>query len=394
MPTPEHDAAVVPSDAGGRDAAVDLPDAWSAGADAWTADPDAAPAADSGTDAGPSTPVCPYAAALQTAIDAQAVRQGASGAAVGIDMPGCLWRGATGVADRATGRVMLENDRFRIASMTKTFTAAVVLLLVDEGVIGLDDRLDAYVVFPRGAAVTIRQLLSHMSGIYDYYNSPPVMADYQRVWTRQEVLDVAQAQPLSFAPGTSYSYSNTNFFLLGMVIESATGQSYEHEVRTRLLEPLHLDDTYVDGLESLPGGFVRGYEHISTGSYIDMTDAFDPSLSWAAGGVISTVEDLDDWARALFTGSVLSAAMRTEMLTPQPLPAGGVAPYGLCIQIQVLPSGLGTFYSHAGRIQGFNTMFGYLLDHDVVTVALANDQDAAASPFMTDSWQVAGLLGP
>jgi D-alanyl-D-alanine carboxypeptidase len=400
------DAFLVELDGALSDAGVDAAlddasgpgiDAWSAeldasGPDAWSADPDdaSAPPIDGGTDAFVAPPVCPFASDLQASADAELARQGITGVALGIDMPGCLWRSASGIEDRSTGRAMLASDRFRIASITKTFTAAVVLQLVDEGRLHLTDTLSTFVAFPGGDAITIRQLLAHTSGIYDYFNSPPVEAAYGRVWTREEVIDVARAQPPVFAPGSNWGYSNTNYFLLGMIIEAVTGNPYHHEVRTRLLEPLGLDDTYVAGPESLPGGVAHGYERVS--AFVDRTDLVDPSLTWAAGGIVSNVEDLDGWARALFTGDVLSVATRTAMLTPEPLPGGRTAPTGLGVWIDNLPRGLGRYYSHIGRVPGYYTMFGYLADHDAVMVELTDDTDGAPNPFMTDMWSVVGLL--
>jgi D-alanyl-D-alanine carboxypeptidase len=374
------------------DAAIGEDDAAAVGSDAWSSELDVGPPpADTGSDASLPTRVCPHAAALQASTDAELARQAISGVALGIDMPGCEWIGASGVADRSTSRAMVAPDRFRIASITKTFTAAVVLQLVDEGTLRLTDRLSSYVAFPGGDGITIRQLLAHTSGIYDYFNSPPVMAAYDEPWTRRQVLDVAAAQPLAFVPGAEWDYSNTNYFLLGLVIEDVTGRPYHEEVRRRLLVPLGLDDTYLAGPESLPGGLVRGYDQVG-GSFVDVTDSVDPSLTWAAGGIVSTVEDLDDWTRALFTGDVLSVATRTAMLTPEPLPGGRVAPNGLCIQVQSLPRGLGTFYSHTGRLPGFFTMLGYLPTHDAVMVELTNDEDGGPNPFMTEMWEAVGLL--
>lgn len=343
-----------------------------------------------GADAGPPALACPFDAALQANTDAELLRQGISGVTLGIEMPGCTWISAAGLAERSPARAMVPNDRFRIASITKTFTAAVILLLVQEGRLALTDLLTTHVVFPGAEAVTIRHLLTHTSGIYDYYNSPVALADLGRPWTRAEVIDIARAQPLAFPPGTREAYSNTNFFLLGMIIEAVTGNAYHDEVRRRLLTPLGLSDTYVAGVESLPGEIAHGYTR--TASFSDETYLVDPSLTWAAGGIVSTTPDIMVWTRALFAGSVLSPAMRTAMLTPEPLPGGLVATHGLGPKIQTLPMGLGRFYSHGGRLHGYFGLMGYLVDRDAVMVEQTNDTNGGPNPFMTQMWMAAGII--
>jgi len=382
------DGAAAPPDSGATSDAAELGDAGApdgasrladAGVvDAWV-DPDAGPP-------------CAFASMLQAATDAELARQVTTpGVTLGIDMPGCTWLGAAGVSDRVTGRAMTTTDAMRIASITKTFTAAVILQLIAEGGLHFSDSLRSFVAFPGVGTITVRNLLAHTSGIYDYYNSAPVLASLGRSWTHEEVIDVARAQPLAFVPGTMQQYSNTNYYLLGMIIESVTGHPYEVEVRSRLLAPLDLHGTYVAGVESPIGTLARGYDHTS-GTPMDVTDLVDPSLTWAAGGIVSTAPDLLVWTRALLAGGVLSPTMRDAMLTPEPLTGGGTGSIGLGIQTQDLPGALGRFDSHLGRLQGYYGMVGYLVAQDTVTVQLTNDQDGAPNPFMTDMWMVVGFL--
>lgn len=399
---PPEDAPPAMADAGATDDALramtdadSMPlDASLSMDDGGATPPDAPPPP---TDAGamPDAPValvCPMGDALGAAIDRERVRLGITGAIGRFSMPGCEWTGASGVSDRATGRAVVPTDRYRVGSITKTFTAVVILQLMEEGRISLDDRLSSFVTFPGGDGITIRHLLSHTSGIYDYYGSPAVVADQSRPWARDEVIAVAAAQPPLFAPGANWAYSNTNYFLLGMVIERITGNAYHVEVRRRLLTPLGLDETYLEGPESLPGGLVvRSYEHRS-GPYVDITALTHPSLGWSAGSYISTAEDMEDWGRAVFTGSVLSPATRALMLTPTALPGGRTGQTGLCIFVQNLGATLGTLYSHHGWFGGFRTVMGYLPAHDAMTVAFSNDDGGPANPLMTGMWMAAGLL--
>jgi D-alanyl-D-alanine carboxypeptidase len=336
-------------------------------------------------------PTCAAAADLEAMTTAELARQGISGVALGVDMPDCRWTDAAGIADRAASAEMTRDNRFRIASITKTFTAAIVLQLVDEGAIALTDTLDEFVEFPAGDTIMIENLLAHSSGIPDYFNRAEVESRYLDVWTHEQVIDIARGLPLEFAPGSRHQYSNTNFYLLGMVIESVTGHTYESELRTRLLVPLGLDDTLLATATSSDAGLARGYEETDD-VFVDVTDAVDPSLTWAAGGIISTVDDLVTFERALLVGDLLSDATRLEMLTPVALPGGITSPYGLGIAIQTLPRGLGLFYSHLGRLPGYYGMVGYLVESNQITVELTNDTNGGPNPFMTGAWGVLGML--
>lgn len=388
------DARVVASDGGLEDGSVDASgpavDAASGPTDGATSDaPSDLDAVVVPADAGPA---CPSSSALQSATDAELAHQATTpGVTLGIDMPGCTWMSAAGVADRSTSAALDATSAMRIASITKTFTLAVVLQLIEEGRLHFDDPMTTWVAFPGGGAITVRHLLAHTSGLYDYYNSPPVLASLGTPWTHEQVIDVARAQPLAFAAGTMQRYSNTNYYVLGMIIEAVTGHPYEVEVRTRLLDPLGLNGTYVAGVEAARGHLARGYDHTS-GTPVDVTDVVHPSLTWAAGGIVSTTPDLLVWTRALMVGDVLTPTMRTAMLTPEPLTGGGTGSIGLGVQTQMLPGALGTFDSHLGRLQGYYGMIGYLPSHDAVTVQLTNDQDGAPNPFMTDMWMVVGIL--
>ena len=307
---------------------------------------------------------------LQAALDAGRASQAVSGAAARLDSPACTWSGGAGLADRRAGRAVTPGERFRVGSVTKTFTAAVVLQLVDEGRLALDDRLSDHVAFPGGDAITVRHLLSHTSGIYNYTDSPLVRADSDRAWSVQEILEVAAAEPRAFAPGTAWDYSNTNYILLGLIIEQVTGQPYHREVRARLLEPLGLDDTFLEGAEPIPDGYARGYER-RDGELVDITDEFHPSLAWAAGAMVSTVGDAAAWARALYAGDVLAPATRAEMLTPTALPGNATAPYGLGVFVE--QTALGPIYGHGGTIHGFQARMAYLPDVDLALAAVVND---------------------
>ena len=264
---------------------------------------------------------------LQAGID-----RGLIGVALAVDQGGeVLFDGAAGLANGETQTPLSPTDRFRIYSITKTFTAVLVLQLVDEGVLSLDDTVTEWLDDPAVARIpnveqiTLRQLLTHTSGVYDYYNgadSPFVDdaitgegADWSKVWTPQELLAYVDGtrQEADFAPGQGVNYSDTNYILLGLIVEQAGGQSIPEQLHTRILDPLGLTDTFFAAAEPVPGGTVAGYHRLGD----ELIDVSGINLSWAStqGGMVSTAEDLARFADALFGGDLIEPASLEAMLT-------------------------------------------------------------------------------
>jgi D-alanyl-D-alanine carboxypeptidase len=219
-------------------------------------------------------------------------------------------------------------DRFRIYSITKTFTAIVTLQLVDEGLLTLDDLVTDWLTdpvvlsIPHIDQITLRQLLTHTSGIYDYFddNSPFFQdaffgptADWSKVWTPLELLAYADGthQAPYAAPGVASHYSNTNYILLGLIVERATGNRYVDELQRRILDPLDLDETMLASDEPAAGATVDGY-HLIDGSLVNVSET-NTSWAWTAGGMVSTTSDMARFAAAAFGGTLLSPAMAAEM---------------------------------------------------------------------------------
>jgi D-alanyl-D-alanine carboxypeptidase len=238
--------------------------------------------------------------------------------------------------------LLLAGDRFRIGSITKTFTAAVLLQLVGENALALDDPLDRhYLGFPRGDVLTLRHLASHTSGIYDVAYDGEVVGNSHEKWDPDDLIAIAAAEPALFAPGAEYSYSNTNYLLLGRVIENATGRSFAGEVRARLLDRFRLEDTFVETDEPVPGGMARGY---FVGA--DLTDQIDPSTGWAAGGMVSNATDVVRWLELLVDGPVHAPELRDAM-QERARPADGSKPnYGIGLHLEA--SEHGVLYGHSG----------------------------------------------
>lgn len=204
---------------------------------------------------------------------------------------------ASGYADVVEGRPMRVDDKFRAGSQMKSFTAAIVLQLVQEGRFGLDDLVDDLLpgVIPHGygAGVTVRHLLQHTSGLFNFDNDPRVLAPYfagdmAHRWTPQQLLDMAFEHEPVFPPGTGFQYSDTAYLLAAYVVEAATGNSFDHELRTRLLRPLGLRNTSLPTVSAIAGRHAHGYMMFGDPPVNTDLTGIHP-FSWAGGGIVTTV---------------------------------------------------------------------------------------------------------
>ncbi|UPZ33232.1 beta-lactamase family protein [Streptomyces sp. LRE541] len=307
-----------------------------------------------------------------------ALTQGAPGAMARIDDNGTVHKVAEGVADRGTGRAIDNADRFRVGSVTKSFTAVVLLQLVDEGVLALDTSVNTYLpgLLPDDR-ITVRHVLSHRSGLYDYTNDmfantvPGFEAVRNKVFSYQELVDLSLKQPLGNAPGAAYSYSNTNFVVGGMLIEKLTGKSVRSAYKSRIIKPLGLKDTsYVHPTTAIAGRHTKGYlpPDVADGTLVDSTEQ---TVSWAqsAGAVISSTRDLDTFFSALLRGRLTSAAQLEQM--QQWTPVNSTQGYGLGLRRRDLSCGV-SVYGHTGTVQGYYTYSFTSKDGSRSVTALAN----------------------
>ncbi|RMI38714.1 class A beta-lactamase-related serine hydrolase [Actinomadura harenae] len=262
---------------------------------------------------------------------------------------------AAGVRDIERGGRPSPDGYFRIGSVTKSFVATVVLQLVDEGKVRLDDPIARHLpgVVPDGEHVTVRRLLDHTSHLPDYMSEPGYSTNRWRGDARfrsyrpGELLKVAFAKTLP-ADG-KWHYSNTNYVVLGLLVQKLTGRTYGEEVRRRILRPLGLRHTVVPGdRPGVPSPHANGYEPIP--QLVDAT-RMNPSLDWAAGEMISTAGDLERFFSALLGGRLTSAASLRAMRTPVETGAG--FDYGLGLQAYHLPCG--TVWGHSGELIGYLT---------------------------------------
>jgi D-alanyl-D-alanine carboxypeptidase len=327
-------------------------------------------------------------AGLQQTLDEWRERSGASAAVLAVDGPGTTWTGSSGTRRPGAGAVVTTRDRFRVASITKLFVATVVLQLVEEGQVELGDPLAEYVPgFPRAERITLRQLLAHTSGVPDYTQiegfGRQLLEDRERVWTVAEVLALAGDRQAEFEPGEDYAYSNTGFVLLGEVVRVATGTSWAHQVRTRILDPLDLRDTYVAGTDDAvhQPPVVPAYFDVDGDGFQENVETGGPwpaeeTTEGAAGAMVSTAGDLLRFGDALFRGRLLDDASLAAMTREGPHHPRNSG-YGLGLEVQRRDYRT-TTWGHGGFVPGFRSTLRYLPDHDVLVVALVNDSLADA----------------
>jgi D-alanyl-D-alanine carboxypeptidase len=241
-----------------------------------------------------------------------------------------------------------------------------VLQLVDENMVALDDTVERWLpgVLPNGAGITVRQLLNHTSGLYNYSSDPNVLAPYMEGNLTQSfdpadgVQVAADNDPL-FAPGTALSYSNTNYLVLAMIVEAATGNSFESELISRIVEPLGLEDTSYTTSPEITGPHTHGYILLDGQQPIDVTP-WNPALFGASGAILSTADDVARFYQALLQGELLSADQLTSMMTIDPVATGGVPDagtlgggWGLGLLREEFPCGVA--WGHDSEIPGYMT---------------------------------------
>ena len=293
---------------------------------------------------------------VQRALDEMA-RTGAQGVQVRITDGRQRLTARSGTAEVGSPRPVPVDGRFRVGSITKTFVSTVVLQLVGEGEVDLDAPVSRYLpgLLPDGDRITVRHVLQHTSGLYNYTDSLPLNSDdlltiRYKTWAPAELIALSTAKPLNFQPGTDWSYSNTNYVVAGLLVEKVTGRPYEAAVTQRVLRPLGLRSTSVPGTRTgIPGPHAHGYVRAG-GQVVDITD-FNPSAAYAAGEMISTTADLDRFVDALLDGRLLRPAQQEQLTATLPFTGG----YGLGIISEQLPCGV-TIQGHSGGIPGYASL--------------------------------------
>jgi D-alanyl-D-alanine carboxypeptidase len=339
--------------------------------------------------------------AFQAVVDAAAKNLMVPGAMVLLRTPQGAFTAAVGTTELGGQTPPAANTHFRIASNTKTMTAALIVLLAQDGKLKFSDPVSSYVPnVPNGENITVAQLLKMRSGLYGYTADPALAAvmdaDPGKAWTPREVLDIAFRHPPQFAPDASYEYSNTNYALLGLVAEKAGGRPLAEQLMDRLFRPVGLTQTSLPAADdtSMPAPYSHGYMY--GGSFYALADDPYPaemqaaalagtlqpidythqnsSYATAAGGAISTADDLAAWMKALVSGKVFNADFHQQWLTSvqaEDPDAPDGQKYGYGISYQRFGPNAAMFY-HGGELPGFNSFMGYDADSDVALVIWTN----------------------
>jgi len=302
----------------------------------------------------------------------------APGLLVGVWAPGKgRFVRAFGTSDLATNAFVRLDDHFRIASNTKTFTATAILQLVDEGSLSLDASLSQFVGgIPYGDQITVRELLNMTAGIYDYVDDETILTKYKADpllpgFTALDAIEIIKQHQPDFVPGTSAKYSDSNYLLLGLIVEKITGRSVGSVIQTKILDKLGMRQTSFPTTPAMPRPFSRGYFPVVDGVPRDVTES-NPNFALGAGAMISTLGDLRIWAKALATGTLLSPA--TQQLRLQTIEIQPGVRYGLGI------TEINGFFGHTGGILGYGTAVFYLPEADATFVVISNSNAVFTVP--------------
>jgi D-alanyl-D-alanine carboxypeptidase len=317
-----------------------------------------------------------WASKLQLALDRARENAGAKGASAVVISSNGIWQGTSGFSDPKTAINIQPAMRFGIGSVTKTFTTALIMQLVEEGKLSLEDPLSKWLPdYPNITnTITVRQLLNHTSGVYDFYNNPgywAMVSKTNQLYRPQDTLQLIQ-KPL-FSPGKGWLYSDSNFVLLGMVAEAVLHSPIADEFHRRFLDPLQLRSTYLGAAEPETGERAHPFSTLYTGTLIDVSDRLwlpEWSVEWTAGAMNSTAYDLARWIHALYGGRVLKPESLNAMTQWTSL-SGGT--YGL--GTLRLTTSKGDFWGHGGFITGYVTLAAYSPSLEGTVVILVNQDN-------------------
>ena len=339
-------------------------------------------------------------ARLQRTVDSLRAADGFPGATTAVVTPdGAVHTAATGWADREDSTRMTPDTRMLGGSTGKSFAAAVVLALAQDGVVDLDGPVSRWLGerpwfdrLPNADALTLRHLLRHRSGLVDHIHTDA----FRRAMRRKRAAEgpdarlapdeivrlVLDTDPL-FPAGTGYHYSDTNYILAGLAVEAATGRAYADVLRARLLDPLGLSDTDPSDRRALPGlaaGYIEGENPFGLPPKVtrDGVLVYNPATEWTGGGLVTTARDLARWARLLYEGEALPGDDLDALLDAVPKDSsqrarfGPEVRYGLGVTIRETP--LGVAYGHRGWTPGYLSVFEYYPAHEVAVAVQVNAQ--------------------
>lgn len=324
------------------------------------------------------------AADVEALLDKSFAEDGPGAAVVVTENGEVIYSGGQGIANLETGADITPDTVFRFASITKQFAAAVILQLADEGKVSLDDPLSKFLPdYPGdGAAVTVRQLLNHTSGIQSYTGIAGWMqeANTEKAFTTAELVSEFSDQPMEFAPGSNFNYNNSGYVLIGAIIETVTGKTWGQAIVDRISAPLGLTTIASFEDEASVPNMAIGYTVRGEDGTFPLSQKVHSQVPHAAGALRGNVLDMANWANALHSGKVISQAGYTAMNSPTTLPDGKDIDYGYGMA-QSDVRGARAF-GHSGGIFGFSTNSVYLPEHNVFVAIFANSDAPQTDPGM------------
>jgi D-alanyl-D-alanine carboxypeptidase len=315
------------------------------------------------------------------------------GVSISISGPKGNYTRAYGVGNVATGAPLSLEDHFRMGSITKTFTANAILQEVQKGHLQFSDKLDKWVTgIANGSSITVRDLLAMRSGVYEYTNDPEFTLEFtlnpEMSFGPWDAVRIMRRHPAEFAPGAQYQYTNSNYVLLGLILEQVSGESAEAAITNDVIKPLGLKHTSFPTSSALPTPFTHGYEAYT----LRDSTYWNPNVVWTAGALISTLGDLSKYGRQLGTGALLSRQMWAERLhfTSVPYSYGGPTAYGYGLGI----ISFGNWLGHDGSVPGWGTETFYEPKTGAVIAGMENVQTLKLSIFSRIFERIGAYLYP
>ena len=289
-----------------------------------------------------------------------------------------VFRKAYGMADVARHVPMRPEMSLRVGSITKQFTSTAIMMLADDGKLSIADEITTYLPgYPtHGKKITIEHLLNHTSGIASYTRKPAFDAYMTRDMSVAQVIDFFKNDPPDFAPGEKWRYNNSGYFLLGAIIEKVSGMPYARFVEQCIFVPLHMNDTAYEGYER--GAVLRAAGHTGAAGNYKPSAALSMTLPYAAGALVSTVDDLARWDQAVWSGKLLKPASWQQAFTPARLVGGAPTTYGYGWMLEKL-QGEPTI-GHGGRINGYGAYAYHVPSQNVYVAVLTNADSGVVQP--------------
>ncbi|MGP6190519.1 MAG: serine hydrolase domain-containing protein [Vulcanimicrobiaceae bacterium] len=340
-----------------------------------------------------SAQTSPSDPAVRAAIDAAVAKQRSvfggrtpvPAVLVGVwDGKGHSYVHAYGFADLATRRPLTPQDHFRVGSNTKTFVISVLLQLVDEGYLNLDDPVSKFalgVTIPNGRNITVRELCEMRSGLFESYNTPQLQhmnVNGNTKFDDRTLVKWAVAQKPLFAPGTRYNYSNTNYLILGLIIESLTHDSVGHQIQQRLLDRFGLHQSSYPDTQAMPDPWAHGYALDKNKNWEDVSGTIPVSLMGPAGEIVSDMDDMIRWTKLYVTGKTNGAATQRERLRCLSTGEGNLS-FGLGIGCSA------GYFGYTGGLPGYNTANYYMPSTGITILAWVPLQAAKPEPGVANS---------